>query len=175
MAYFKYFNTMGYDVRGNESKYQFEDITNILQRVRLKLDSVKYHALFAKHMIIDGQTPEFLAHEFYGDSELHWVILFAHQATNPYYDWPLTYFDLKKYVDKKYGEGKGTEANHYEDPEGYWIDPIGVYSTVSNFAHEEKVNDSKRNLMVIREDYVQNIVAELKSLLKYNSLNLVRK
>tara|TARA_B100000470_G_C19767654_1_gene381436 strand:+ start:802 stop:1332 length:531 start_codon:yes stop_codon:yes gene_type:complete len=176
MAYFKYFNKIGYDIHGDQNRPLYEDITNILQRVRLRLDNVKYHALFAKHIIIDGQTPEYLAHEFYGDTELHWVILYAHQATNPYYDWPLTYHDLSKYVVKKYGVGQTYEPNHYEDSDGYWVDPIGDdYSTISHFAHEEKVNDAKRQLMVVRPEHVQDIVAELKGLLKYSRASLVRR
>ncbi len=175
MAYFKYFQTMAYDVRGDETTVQYDAITNILQRVRLRLNNVQYHAMFAKHIIIDGQTPEFLASEYYGDTELHWIILFAHQATNPYYDWPLTYFDLKKYVIKKYGVGNEYEPNHYEDFDGHWVDPIGdQYSTISHFAHEEKENDAKRQLMVIRPEHVADIVAELKGLLKYSNVNLTR-
>jgi len=174
MAYFKYFNQIGYDIHGDRNRLQYEDITNILQRVRLRLDNVKYHALFAEHTIIDGQTPEYLAHEFYGDTELHWIILYAHQATNPYYDWPLTYHDLKKFVAKKYGVGNEYEPNHYEDSDGYWVDPIGDdFSTVSHFAHEEAVNDTKRQLMVVRPEHVQDIVAELKNLLKYSRASLV--
>jgi len=167
MAYFTYFKTMGYDVRGSTQKREVDAVTNILQRVRLKLDHVKYRALFAQHIIIDGETPEFLAYTFYGDSTLHWVILYAHQVTNPYYDWPLTYQDLSKYVTKKYGVGNEYNSNRYEDQDNYVVDSTvpGAVS-VSNFMYEERLNDDKRQLTVIRPDYVSEVVNEFRSLLK---------
>ena len=176
MAYFKYFNKIAYDVRGSTDLLQLDYVTNILQRVRLRLDNVKYHALFAKHIIIDGQTPEYLAYEYYGDSQLHWIILYAHQATNPYYDWPLRYHDLKKFVTKKYGATKEYDPHHYEDIEGYVVDenyfngsawvPTPGTIAVDNFSYEEKLNDDKRQLTVIRQEFIGDIIKEFKMLLK---------
>ena len=101
MAYFKYFNKINYDVRGIKKDSHIDRVTNILQRVRLKPEFIQNKLIFAQHFILDGETPEYLAHEFYGDSELHWIVLYGQQCTNPYYDWPLTYFILQKYTSKK--------------------------------------------------------------------------
>ena len=103
MAYFQYFPEINYDVRGTKNDANIDIVTNLLQRVRLKVNFIKNHAYFAQHQIMDGETPEYIAYKYYGDTELHWVVLYAQQATNPYYDWPLTYSQLKKFVDKKYG------------------------------------------------------------------------
>ena len=167
MAYFKYFNKINYDVRGVKNNVNFDVITNILERVRLKLNFIQSQAFFAQHFIIDGETPEFLAYKYYGNTELHWIILYSQQATNPYYDWPLTYFDLKKFVDKKYGVANINAIHHYEDADGYEVDSTASGATsVTNFIHEETLNDAKRNLTVIRSEYVSNVVNEFKKLLK---------
>ena len=167
MAYFKYFNKINYDVRGVKNNVNFDVITNILERVRLKLNFIQNQAFFAQHQIIDGETPEFLAYKYYGNTELHWIILYSQQATNPYYDWPLTYFDLKKFVDKKYGVANINAIHHYEDADGYEVDSTASGATsVTNFIHEETLNDAKRNLTVIRPEYVSNVVNEFKKLLK---------
>ena len=177
MAYFKYFNKINYDVRGVKNNVNFDVITNILERVRLKLNFIQNQAFFAQHQIIDGETPEFLAYSYYGDTELHWIILYAQQATNPYYDWPLKYHDLKKFVEKKYGE-KTYDPHHYEDDEGYVVDeeyfdrdsmswvPTPGTTAVTNFEYEEKLNDNKRQLMIIRQEFIGGIVKEFKMLLK---------
>ena len=177
MAYFKYFKKISYDVRGSQDRLEIDTVTNILQRVRLRLDGIKYRSFFAQHTIHDGETPEYLAHQYYGDSELHWIILYAHQATNPYYDWPLKYHDLKKFVEKKYGE-KTYDPHHYEDDEGYVVDeeyfdrdsmswvPTPGTTAVTNFEYEEKMNDNKRQLMIIRQEFIGGIVKEFKMLLK---------
>ena len=167
MAYFRYFNKIGYDVRGVKNNVNIDVITNILERVRLKLNFIQHQAFFAQHFIIDGETPEFLAYKYYGNTELHWIILYSQQATNPYYDWPLTYFDLKKFVDKKYGVANINAIHHYEDADGYEVDSTATGATsVTNFIHEETLNDAKRNLTIIRSEYVSNVVKEFKKLLK---------
>ena len=167
MAYFRYFNKIGYDVRGVKNNVNIDVITNILERVRLKLNFIQSQAFFAQHFIIDGETPEFLAYKYYGNTELHWIILYSQQATNPYYDWPLTYFDLKKFVDKKYGVANINAIHHYEDADGYEVDSTAAGATsVTNFIYEETLNDAKRNLTIIRSEYVSNVVKEFKKLLK---------
>jgi len=167
MAYFKYFNKINYDVRGVKNNINIDVITNILERVRLKLNFIKSQAFFAQHQIIDGETPEFLAYSYYGNTELHWIILYSQQATNPYYDWPLTYFDLQKFVNKKYGVANINATHHYEDADKYEVDSTASGATaITNFIHEETLNDAKRNLTVIRPEYVNNVVNEFKKLLK---------
>ena len=167
MAYFRYFNKINYDVRGVKNNVNIDVITNILERVRLKLNFIQNQAFFAQHHIIDGETPEFLAYKYYGDTELHWIILYSQQATNPYYDWPLTYFDLQKFVNKKYGVANINAIHHYEDVDGYEVDSTASGATsVTNFIHEETLNDAKRTLTVIRPEYVSNVVNEFKKLLK---------
>ena len=167
MAYFKYFNTINYDVRGKKNKPHINVVTNILQRIRLKLEYVKHQSFFAQHTIIDGETPEYLAYTYYGDTELHWVILYAQQATNPFYDWPMDYFDLKKFVIKKYGAANINDINHYEDADGYWVDSTAPgAAAVTNFVYEEELNDDKRNINIIRPEFAHEIVKELQQLLK---------
>ena len=167
MAYFKYFNRINYDVRGTKNDANIDVITNILQRVRLKANFIKNQAFFAQHHIVDGETPEYIAYKYYGDTELHWIVLYAQEATNPYYDWPLTYFQLKKFVDKKYGAANINNTHHYEDADKYQVDSTASGATaITNFVHEETLNDAKRSLTLIRSSYVPDIVKELKELLK---------
>ena len=163
MAYFKYFPVITYDVRGKKNQFQIDVITNILVRVRKKLDLTNL-AFFDEYFLQDGDTPESLAHQVYNDSQLHWIILYTNYMTNPYYDWPLTYFDLKKFVDKKYSNINAT--HHYEDADKYEVDSTAPLAlAVTNFKHEETVNDAKRIIRTIQPRYVDLIVDEFKRLL----------
>ena len=56
MAYFAYFPKIYYDVRGVKNNVNFDVITNILERVRLKLNFIQKQAFFAEHFIIDFET-----------------------------------------------------------------------------------------------------------------------
>ena len=126
MAYFTYFPKIGYDARGIKNDPNFVPITNLLKRVRKKIE-VNNAALFEQYFVRDGDTPESLAHQIYGDSTLHWIILYANYMTNPYYDWPLNYFDLQKYVADKYKNSGGvTGTHHYENSNGDIVDEPGT-------------------------------------------------
>ena len=166
MAYFTYFPIIGYDVRGKKNDSSVQRITDILKRVRKKLEIINL-AFFEEYFVRDGDTPESLAHQAYNDSTLHWIILYANYMTNPYYDWPITYFDLQKFVNKKYGVANINATHHYEDADNYEVDSTASGATaITNFIYEETLNDAKRNLTVIRSEYVSNVVNELKKLLK---------
>ena len=192
MAYFKFFPKILYDVRGVTNQQTFDSITDITKRVLLKSNSWKKTennvnellegtSGFVKHLIQDGDRPETLAYQFYGDSELHWIILYANGATllNPYYDWPMTQFDLKKFVEKKYGASNINAINHYVDSndnivekQGEKITPTseggalaGTSTIVTNFQHEEKINDAKRPIRILQSEYVNLVINEFEKLL----------
>ena len=170
MAYFNYFPTIGYDVRGIKNQTRIDAITNVLVRVRKKLN-VTNSALFEQFFVSDGDKPEILAHQIYDDSTLHWIILYANYMTNPFYDWPLKYFDLQKFVAKKYPDN-ANGVHHYEDEEGFEVDnpenrpTDAIYpKIITNFLYEEKKNDENRNINIIKQEYVNQVIQEFKSLI----------
>ena len=57
MAYFTYFPTIGYDVRGKKNDSSVQRITDILKRVRKKLEIINL-AFFEEYFVQDGDTPE---------------------------------------------------------------------------------------------------------------------
>jgi len=162
MAYFDYFPTISYDVRGEKNNSRTQIITNVLVRIRKKMNVIN-SAFFEQYFISDGDRADTLAHQFYGDSTLHWVIMYANYMTNPYYDWPLPYFDLQKFVDKKYPDNRNG-VHHYEDADGYDVDSDASGATaVTNFVYEETLNDSKRSINIIRGEYIPQVLQEFKT------------
>jgi|TARA_B110000467_G_scaffold75083_1_gene68068 hypothetical protein len=162
MAYFQYFPTIPYDVRGEKNNVRIQEITNVLVRIRKKINVVNT-AFFEQYFIGDGDRADTLAHQLYDDSTLHWVVLYANYMTNPYYDWPLTYFDLQKFVAKKYPDNING-VHHYKDADGYEVDADASGATaVTNFVHEETLNDEKRIINVIRAEFLPQILEEFKT------------
>ena len=178
MAYFAYFPKIYYDIRGNTKQQQFDAVTNIMARVIIKSNSwkqsddqpnefVEAANGFVKYVIKDGDRPDTLADQFYGDAELHWVVLYANGASmqQPWYDWPMTQYDLTKFVAKKYGSGNLNATNHYS-ADGFQVDSDAAGATiVTNFGHEQTLNDAKRPIRVIESKYVSLVVDEFKSLM----------
>ena len=178
MAYFTYFPKIYYDIRGNTKQEQFDTVTNIMARVVIKSESWKQSdenlnefieaAIgFEKYVIKDGDRPDTVAHQFYGDGDLHWVVLYANGASmqQPWYDWPMTQYDLTKFVAKKYGSGNLNATHHYSSG-GFQVDSDATGATiVTNFGHEQTLNDAKRPIRVIESKYVSLVVDEFKSLM----------
>ena len=172
MAYFNYFPIIGYDVRGKKDNLRIDTVTNILVRIRKKLEITNV-SIFEQYFIRDGDRADTLAYQFYNDSTLHWIIMYANYMTNPYYDWPLNYFDLQKYVADKYKNSGGvTGTHHYEnsncdivDEPGTLIAPCttaSVGTEITNYLYEEKLNDKKRTIDIIRTEFLQQIINEFK-------------
>ena len=165
MAYFSYFPTIAYDVRGTKNDQNIQLITNILVRIRKKLEIINL-AFFEQYFVMEGDTPESIAHQVYGDSTLHWIIMYGNYMTNPYYDWPLGYRDLQKFINKKYGVDNVNATHHYEDADKYEVDSTASGATaITNFIHEETLNDAKRQINIIRPEYTQQIITEFKKII----------
>jgi len=171
MAYFNYFPTIVYDVRGKKNDAQFQKITNLLKRVRKKIE-VNNAALFEQYFIKDGDRADTLAYQIYGDSTLHWIIMYANYMSDPYYDWPMTYYDLQKYVSDKYKNVGGPNGIHHYEKDGFIVDAPGTLiapgvtasggTAITNFLYEEQLNDKKRTIDIIRTEYLQQIINEFK-------------
>ena len=192
MAYFNYFPKIAYDVRGVENNEQYDAITNLLSRVLVKcygwadIDGSAQEALigtshFQKYIIRDGDRPDTLAYQLYGDSELHWLIMYANgnSISNPWYDWPMLQSTLSKFVTEKYGAGNEYLTHHYEDTNENMVDyqdqtgAVAELSTatpsatiVTNFLYEERLNDSKRTIRIMQRQYIDLVIEEFKRLME---------
>ena len=163
MAYFKPFPTIDYDPTGNKTHKTIKDI---LIRVKIK-DIVKQNrAVFSKYDVKEGQRPEDVAYEQYGDSEYHWIVLMMNEMTNPYYDWPMGLRDLEKFVATKYSDVNA--IHHYEiaQSSGDTNTKIHVDSTtigaeaITNYEYEEAVNDKKKQIRLLDPVYITQITTE---------------
>lgn len=108
--YFRYFPLTEYNVEA--TKNNLDVVTNIMSKFSFE-DSFKENTVvFYEYVVTDGETPEMLAHKFYGSSEKHWIILAMNDIMNPLYDWPLNQNSLIKLIDKKY-ESFANTANGF--------------------------------------------------------------
>lgn len=94
----------------------FDTVTNITFRVGLVRETMSNFAAYYEYVVRDGETPESLADRVYGDPQGHWVILYANNIYDPFYDWPLDYKSFNAYIIDKYGsiESAQTTYHHFE-------------------------------------------------------------
>lgn len=77
-------------------------VTNLLTRPDVIKKVIDNASIFYYYDVQEGDTPEMIASKYYGDPELHWVVLLFNEIYDPYYDWPMSYQQFIRYLDDKY-------------------------------------------------------------------------
>lgn len=96
---------------------EYDVVTNVLFRISLIKDIMENNVnAYYYYIVEDSDRPEILAEKVYGDAQAHWLILYANNIYDPYYDWPMDERTFEKYIIKKYGslEWAKTNYHHYE-------------------------------------------------------------
>lgn len=139
--------------------------TQILQNITLKAvinDNVKNnYSFFDEYDIKEDETPEILSYKLYRTSELHWLILLLNDIVDPRFEWPLKNYELIQYCEGKYEDPYDT--HHWENIDGFIVNESAPGAvSVSNFQHEDRLNELKRRIKVLKPRYVETVINEVK-------------
>lgn len=95
MTYFKDFPTIYYG--GQQAK-------NLLARAKLTPETKNNLGMYYPYTIKESDgRPEVLAWSYYADPTCDWMLYFANEVVDPYFDMGLSYEEFTKYISKKYG------------------------------------------------------------------------
>ena len=131
MSYFRELPDIEYqsNLLHKVSSREFVRVKNLFRRVKITDSIQKRSTFFAKYVILEGQRPDTVAENFYGSPDLDWIVVLTADITNIRDQWPLSNYDLYKYVQGKYGN-EANDIHHYEtievkDSKGRLILPPG--------------------------------------------------
>lgn len=79
--------------------YKNQVVTNILTRAKLQFSE---STVFYPYIVKEGDTPEILAYNMFGDPEKHWIILAINDFLDPQFSFPLTHSQFNLYIENKY-------------------------------------------------------------------------
>ena len=194
MGYFRELPNLLYPsfLPNKTSSLDFIEIKNLFRRAKLRDDLQNNFTVFEKYEIPMGLRPDTVAEELYGSDELDWVVLTVAGILNVRNEWPLSDRDLYEYSLNKYGESLNStrffETKETKDSNGRLILPKGkvVDSNftipkpgeptatlnpvvgISNYEYETRINDEKRNIFVLREEYLQQFLNDMRELMTYD-------
>ena len=194
MGYFRELPNLLYPsfLPNKNSSLDFIEIKNLFRRAKLRDDLQNNFTVFEKYEIPMGLRPDTVAEELYGSDELDWVVLTVAGILNVRNEWPLSDRDLYEYSLDKYGESLNStrffETKETKDSNGRLILPKGkvVDSNftipkpgeptatlnpvvgISNYEYETRINDEKRNIFVLREEYLQEFLNDMRQMMTYN-------
>ena len=172
MSYFQRFPKIPYDYTGDRDLRVF---THLLKRVKVRALAKENTFNFDFYDVQDGESPEMIAHKYYGDAGLHWTILIANDIQDYYTDWPMGVARFEQFLIDKYGNSI-YDIHHYEIEQlsGKTTKTIDIGSdntghpsavAVSNYEYESTLQDQKRQIRLIDPKYIYDFIAEFEELI----------
>lgn len=144
----KYFEKIPKVIYTDKTGYS-KVMTNLMARVSVKPSMLNNSVIYYEYSIQDGDTPEIIAHKYYGDVYRYWIVLYVNEILDPQWGWPLNSNEFQRYIDDKY-------AN------------IDVYNTTHHFEqiitqHDSGTNTTTTNKLVIDQNTYNNLITSTKT------------
>ena len=196
--YFKQLPNFEYVSRLPDSKISdFIEVKNLFKRGLLREDIFQNLAFFTKYKIRNNDRPDNVAFDFYGDSNLDWLVLVCNNIINIQTEWPMDQNDFDAYLLDKYGnyESLYSGIHHYETtevrdnqniiivPEGLQVESdyqITFYDndletqvtktpvkSVTNYEYENLIEDNKRNIFLLKPEYINVVKDDMEEIMTY--------
>ena len=194
-AYFRQLPNLNYPSLKNDrtSAYDYQVVKNIFKRAVIRNDIFDEVTAFTKYSVIGDERPDNVADNFYNDSTLDWVVLTTNNIVHVRDEWPMGNQDFLTYLNGKYTEAQLANIHHYEtkvirDSNGKLIQPSGLTvpadhsisfvdngvlreeSSLTSFTfleHETNVNDNKRNINVLKSEYLNFFLESFEEIMEY--------
>jgi len=194
MSYFSYLPNV--EVRVSSYRVNnvdpFKVAKNIFRRIKIRENLDDIILGFTQYTIKNNQRPDQVALEIYGDMDLDWVVLLTNNIINLYDEWPMSEDELERYIDSEYEE-EADSVHHwvtqritdikgrtlikadrtvpenwiYTRPDGTAIPKDELVRPISVYDYESVKNDYKRNIYLLRKEYINGFVEEFNELVQY--------
>ena len=144
-------------------KTEYKLVTDIAQNVRVRTEILSNVSLYDEYDIKEGETPEIISEKVYGSPLYHWVVMLCNNRFDYITDFPLTIYNLEKYITNKYGATHMYDTHHYIDSNGNIVDSSNPDATsVSNYDYEIALNEQKRRIKLISPTLLNTIIKNFK-------------
>lgn len=168
-------------------------VKNIFRRLAVDEDLNQNFVQFERARVEEGDTPSSIALDYYGDPYMDWVILITNNIINYAEEWPKDSYDFLQFVLSKY-KGDTGGVHHWETkeikyegdilipqgiqvnesyraslPDGTILSKNSSITSITNYDHEEYLNEQKRFIRLPTPTTVALMKDELEDGLTYNN------
>ena len=177
--YFQNFPNLDYALRANKAGHpSYFKIIDYFHLLRVKDEAFSEATLYVDYVVQDGERPDQISYNEYGDEQFYWIILQINDIVDYYNQWPLSYKELEEFALRKYGSVEAFDETHHwvtvetKDADGNVVLPGGmivyegfkfeypatpgstVYLSsfptgVSNFDYERNKNEAKSSIQIL--------------------------
>ena len=179
------------------SEGDYSVVKIFFKRGKLREDIFQDLTFFTKYIVQGDDRPDTVASKVYDDPTLDWVVLMANNIINVQSEWPMSQADFHAYITNKYDEetlysgihhyesrevkttdnsiiipagqrvGVAQSVSYYDDALGQHVRATDIALPVTNFTHEEKLNNDKRNIFVLKASYLNLVFDDLEEIMEY--------
>jgi len=176
---------------------EYKTVKNLFKKGKLREDIFGDLSFFTKYKIVGDDRPDNVAFEIYGDETLDWLVLLCNNILNVQTEWPLSQQSFQNFLLNKYGsEDNILEVHHYETikvtdsfgvtivPEGLQVQPdysveyydsglenyivkTNIVREVTNYDYENKIENDKRNIFILKPTYLNVVLNDLEDIMPY--------
>ena len=200
MKYFDLFPNILVPSYNNDrtSSNDFVTAKNIFKRGKIRDDFFESTVTFTKHYIEGDDRPDNVAKELYDDHNLDWVVLISNNIISVRDEWPMSQYDLQRYLENKYTNEQLTSVKYYETIEvrdafdkillkqGQVVDSdfqlnyydgefnqtfsgSRVLRSISHYDDEIRKNDDKRSIFTLRKEFLNQIIEDMEEIMTYTN------
>jgi len=175
----------------------YQVVKNLFKRVKIRPDILENLAYFTQYKITGDDRPDNVAFEIYGDESFDWLVLLSNNIMSIQTEWPLSQAAFNDFLIKKYGSiEKTNNIHHYETrelkndsgeivvrkglivPKNYKVEYFDVrrnqnvvrtneVDSVTNYVYEVRKEEKKRNIYLLKADYVELVLDDVQRLMPY--------
>ena len=197
MGYFRELPNLQYQspFTSRVSSDSYVTVKNLFRRMKIRDDLQNVFTVFNKFTISDGERPVTVARNLYRKSTLDWVVLTTAGIINVRNEWPLSSKELYDFTVEKYGLTEINNVRHYETtevknargvillPKGKVVDndfkipkpdidnddsaTLNPVRGVTYYEYEVEENEKKRNIFVLRIEYLQQFLNDIRNEMTY--------
>ncbi len=191
--YFRNIPNIGYKntLSSSVDRENYVYAKNLFLRAKIRDDVKKEITFLQSYFIEDGVRPDTVAEQLYGNSEYDWIVLTVSNTINVRDEWPMSNNVLYDYCENKYGTdlnatafyettqvkdeqdrlilpaGKVVDSNFtIPDPDTHNI-TLNPVIGISNYLAETRNNEKKRNIKIMRKEYLTMFLMDMKEALEY--------
>jgi len=172
-------------------------VKNLFRKAKLREDIFQNITFFEKYFIKGDERPDQIANKFYSDPNLDWLILLANNVLNCQTEWPMSARIFNEYILEKYGSYENaSKVRFYESkrvfnsqnetvfPPGLKVEEnfavefydidldrsvrlTDVSYPVTNLIYEERLQERKRSIYMLKPIYIGIAIEDLSDILPY--------
>ena len=144
------------------SEGDYSTVVNLFKRAKLREDIFQDVSFFSKYIVEGDDRPDNVAFKVYNDPDLDWVVLMSNNKSRE-----VKATDGSVIIQSGQKVGVGQSVSYYDYALGQHVRATDVAIPVTNFEHEDNLNNKKREIFVLKREYLKIIFDDLKEIMAY--------